>query len=110
MAWDFDNALASPLIKVISRDDVWGSFKIKVGTIPTVVRIELRRQMNGDKTKALVSHAIHAPAQLGKYHENHPMRDNPEYALRRAITSLTDQYKQAVEDGHSPSADWLVSA
>lgn len=108
MTWNFDKALSNPLVTVDNRIDKWGTFEIQIGTIPTIVTIELGRHMDSDETKVWVSHAIHTPLQGGPYRTSRSYWDDPEYALQRTISGLTDYYRQAVAAGHQPSPDWLV--
>jgi hypothetical protein len=108
MAWDFNSALSDPLVTVVDRMDDWGTFKIQIGTIPTIISIVLGRHMTTDETKVWVSHAIHTPVQAGPYRTSQPYWDDPEYALKRTVSGLTDYYRQATEGGHIPAASWLV--
>ena len=108
MVWDFDAALTNPMVTVTNRIDDWGTFEIQIGSIPTIVTIELGRHMNSDETKVIVSHAIHTPVQAGPYRTGRPYWDDPEYALQQTISGLTDYYNQAVSAGHSPDVTWLV--
>ena len=85
-----------------------GHIRNSIGAIPTVVTIELGRHMDSDETKAMVSHAIHTPLQAGPYRTSRPYWDDPEYALQKTVSALTDWYEQAVAAGHTPSANWLV--
>ncbi len=108
MVWNFNNALNDPLVTVENRIDDWGTFEIRIGSIPTVISIELGRHMTSDETKVWVSHAIHTPVQAGPYRTSRPYWDDPEYALQQTISGFTEYYNQGVKAGHTPSASWLV--
>lgn len=108
MAWNFDHALSDPLVTVDNRIDDWGIFEIQIGTIPTIVTIELGRHMNNDETKVNLSHVIHTPVQAGPYRTSRPYWDDPEYALQQTISGFTQYYNEAVSAGHTPDPSWLV--
>lgn len=108
MAWDFDTALSNPLVTVDNRIDAWGTFEIQIGSIPTIVTIELGRHMESDETKVWASHSIHTPLQAGPYRTSRPYWDDPAYALQQTISAMTDWYDQAVKAGHQPKESWLV--
>src|ERR1700730_6270647 len=73
-----------------------------------LVTIDLGRVMDSDETKFRVSHAIKTPMQIAPYRTSIPVADYPAYALHKAITGLTDYYRDAVKNGHKPSEQWLV--
>lgn len=108
MPWNFDPALNDSLIAVVNRIDSWGTFEIQLGSIPTIVTIELGRHMDTNETKVSLSHVIHTPTQLGPYRTSRSYWDDPEYALQQTISSFTQYYQEAVEAGHTPDASWLV--
>lgn len=108
MAWTFDEALADDLVTVVTRDDSAGTFEFQVGELETVITIELGRFMDSEHTKFRRSHAIHTPVQIGPYLPSRDFDDYPACALHRAIDSITDYYRQAVQKGHTPAEDWLV--
>lgn len=108
MPWDFDEALADPLVRVVNRIDEMGTFEIQIGDLETIITIELGRLMDSDETKVSVTHAIHTPVQIGPYRPSRPYWDDPEYALSQTISSLTDHYERAVNAGHQPQESWLV--
>ena len=108
MPYTFDTALDDPDITVVDRNDDMGSYTIQVGSLQTHVRIELGRFPNSNDTKFIVSHAINTPTQTGPYRTSRPWADYPEYALHRAISGLTEYYRDAVKAGHNPKENWLV--
>ena len=109
MRFTFDDALDDDLITVVDRNDEMGSYAVKVGTLDTVVFIELGRFMTTNHTKFTVSHAIHTPENAAApYQTSLPFDDTPAGALHRAISGLTDFYRLAVQNGHKPTAKWLV--
>ena len=108
MPWNFDKALSNPLVTVEDRIDEWGSFAIRIGSLKTLISIELGRHMDSDETKVIVSHAIHTPVQMDPYRTSRPYWDDPQYALEQTVRGLTDYYQQAVKAGHTPAESWLV--
>jgi hypothetical protein len=102
-----DEILRDDLIEVVDRDDELGSYAIKLGSLQTVVSIELGRFRSSDQTKYNVSHAIKTPTQIGAYRTSRPLADSWELALSRAISGLTMYYREATRAGHEPSEDWL---
>ncbi|WP_234732397.1 hypothetical protein [Acidocella facilis] len=107
MAYTIDSILNDPLITVIARDDEMGSFAIKIGTLKTIITIELGRYHTTETTKFKLSHAIHTPEQAGPYITSNPSGDYWEYALHRAINGLISYYKSAVNAGCQPKESWL---
>ena len=108
MAYTFENVLDYELVTVVTRDDSRGVFEIRVGELETIVTIELRRDMSRNDTEFRLSHAIKTPLQIGPYRTSCPIGGDPAYALNLAVTGLINHYREAVDDGHSPSEDWLV--
>ena len=108
MDYTFDSVLQDDVVTVVTRDDEKGTFVICIGVLKTHVTIELGRYMVSDETKFQVSHVIMTPVQIGPYHTSLPFADSPVSALNRAVGGLTSFYRQAVEEGHEPSEDWLV--
>lgn len=108
MAYSFDSALDDDLVTVVMRNDAMGIFEVRLGKLETPVTIDLGQFMDSDQTKFRVSHAIKTPVQIGPYRTSKPFGDYPAYALHRAISGLTDYYRQAVKEGHKPSEQWLV--
>jgi hypothetical protein len=53
------------------------------------------------------SHYIHTPLQASAYTTSIQWTDSEEGALRSAIDTITSYYRQAIEEGHKPSPDWL---
>ena len=110
MPYTIDGVLNDPLLTVEDRHDEMGSFAIKIGSLQTVVFIELGRFRTQDTTKFDVSHAIYTtpPIQIDPYRTSSPYADYWEYALHRAVDGLLSYYRQAVAAGHTPSENWLV--
>ena len=59
-------------------------------------------------TEFRLSHAIKTPLQFGPYRTSCPIGGDPAYALNLAVMGLINYYREAVDDGHTPSEDWLV--
>lgn len=108
MPWTLDTALEDDLVTVEERNDTIGSYAIRVGTLKTLVFIELRRLLNSDHIEFNVSHSIHTPVQAGPYRTSRTFEDDAAYALHRAVDGLTTYYRQAVSAGHTPQESWLV--
>ena len=66
MPYTFDSALDDNLVHVIERDDKFGRYVIRIGTLKKRISIELRRAMTADETEYTVSHSIHTPTQIGE--------------------------------------------
>lgn len=108
VSYTIDSVLNDPLLTVEDRHDEMGSFAIKIGTLKTVIFIELGRYRTSETTKFFVSHAIHTPGQDAPYKTSKPFADGWAYALHRAVNNLTSYYKDAVAAGHKPAESWLV--
>lgn len=108
MAHTFDSALADDLVEVVSRDDSMGIFEIQIGTLKTIITIDLGRFMDSEWTKFRISHAIKTPVQIGPYRTSRPFSDYPAYALQQAISGLAGAYREAVNAGYTPKENWLV--
>lgn len=76
--------------------------------IAQAVDIRLRALPNG-WFRFFRSHTIKTPLQMGPYHPSRDIDDDAAYAMHRAIESLASYYRDAVERGHGPAEDWLVS-
>jgi hypothetical protein len=103
----FDNVLANDLIKVVHRNDSRGVFVIQVGELRTQIEITLSRYMDCDRTTFWLTHAIKTPIQSFASRPRYLEADYPASALFYAVSNFTDWYRDAVEQGHKPSDDWL---
>jgi hypothetical protein len=108
MGWTIDKALADDLITVLDRNETAGEFTVRVGNLETPVTIYLRRMLGSEDVEFIVSHAIKTPAQMDPYRTSRTIEDDAPYALHRAISGITDWYRQGVRAGHTPSEQWLV--
>lgn len=108
MAYKFDEVLDDELVTVVERNDEMGEFVVRIGDLETLVSIELGRFMTSERTKFRLSHVIQTPMLAGPYRTSLPFGDDPGYALHKAIDGLTSYYREAVDQGHEPSEDWLV--
>ena len=107
--WTFDTALEDDFVTVLGRDDEAGTFEFRIGTLETVVTVELGRFMESNMTKFVRSHAIKTPQQMGPYIPSKTFEDHPVVALRTAISSLTQYYRAAVRAGYEPHEGWLAA-
>ena len=108
MAYTIDSALDDDLVTVVTRYDNMGVFEIQIGILTTIVTIDLGRFLDSDLTKLTMTHAIKTPGMISPYVSSRAYWDYPAYALDHAVSSLTDEYRIAINDGHTPSEAWLV--
>jgi len=64
--------------------------------------------MTNDSIEFSASHAIKTPTQIGPYRTSNRFADSPGYALHKAISGLTNYYREAVNAGYEPAESWLV--
>lgn len=76
--------------------------------ISTEIQITLSQDSARGGYKFHLSHFIHTPGQAAPYCPSSPWSNNDVYALRLAVTAITQYYNQAVGEGRSPSSNWLV--
>ncbi len=107
MAHTFDDVLADDLITVVHRNDSRGVFTLRIGEIRTQIEITLSRYMDCDRTSYWLTHAIKTPIQTYACRPSHPEADYPAFALFQVVSDMTHWYRNAVEQGHHPSDDWL---
>jgi hypothetical protein len=80
-------------------------FRFRIGTLSQIITIRLRQNDRG-WWELSRSHAIKTPLQCGPYWESRSF-DKKETALSRAITGVSHFYRAAIEDGYTPSEEWL---
>ncbi|WP_296581257.1 hypothetical protein [Xanthobacter sp.] len=97
----------NPRLEIIRMQPM--SIRFRLAGIPTVVAVDLHHTGTG-VFRFRRSHAIHTPTQIAPYWPGRDFDDDPAYGMNRAITSITDNYEQAVADGHVPNLTWLVAA
>jgi hypothetical protein len=109
MIWTIDEALRHELITVESLDREAGLVKFRLGIIPTVVTAKIVKRTSTKYTLA-VSHKI-KPAGQSTIGYLPAFRDcsSPGEALHELVREFCRDYKYAVEAGHPPRADWLVT-
>lgn len=105
----FDEVLDNDLITVVSADERAGRFEVRIGTLPTIVLIEIsrRRTANG-QFEYSASHAIQTPKQFAPYYTSLPYGATPPEALAKALDDFAIFYELGVRAGHRPSETWLV--
>ena len=108
MSWSLDDALDDPLVHVLERDDDVGHYLIRIGVLQTAVAIELGRFLTSEDTRFRMSHVIKTPGQADAYRTSRTWDDSPGAALHKAVSGITEYYKQAVREGHTPEEGWLV--
>lgn len=107
-----DDSLTVELIlkdEVIEKFETSGeeySFWLKDIDVPIKVMLTVNPASGGYNFH--LSHYIHTPNQIGPYRPSRPWGDDKAYALRLAVTAITQYYKEAVKAGHQPSAGWLI--
>ena len=108
MPWTIENALSDDLITMVHRDDDFGVYEFRVGSLETVVTVEVRRLPTSEAAVFTRSHSIKAPGQAGAYKSSRPYWDDIPYALHQAIDGITSYYRAAIKEGHVPKESWLV--
>lgn len=53
------------------------------------------------------SHYIHTPPQASAYTTSIQWANSESQALQQAVSTIASYYRQAIEEGHKPSPDWL---
>ena len=105
----FAEVLEADLVTPVSSDIASQTFKIRIGTLATVITIRIsKRRGSAGRYEYTVTHAIRTPEQLGPYISSIPHGDTPEEALAKAIDDLTIFYSLGVRAGHKPAESWLV--
>lgn len=108
MAWTIESALDDKDIEIVNRNDDLGVYEFTVGELSPVVTVTVSLLPDGRRARFHRSHAIKTPTQGKPYRPSRDFDDDLPYALHRAIASITEYYREAVEEGHKPSDDWLV--
>lgn len=111
----FDPKEADAILAIISHDSIsefaptHNGFSFWLKEIPTEIKIVL--SINGERGgfNFQTSHSIKTPHQASPYRPSRPWGDDAVYALRLAVTSITQYYREAVNSGLKPEAGWLVS-
>ncbi len=106
MAWTIEAALENDAIEKTEISGQGYSFWLK--GIPVEIRVVLSVNPAQGGFNFHLSHFIHTPKQIGPYHPSRPWGDDQAYALRLAVTAITQYYKEAVNAGLSPSEKWLI--
>jgi hypothetical protein len=83
-------------------------YSIWLKGIDTEIKIQLTYNGECGGFNFCLSHAIKTPEQAGPYITSRPWAEEIEYALYRAICSITDHYKNAINKGHRPTKQWLI--
>ncbi len=106
MAHTVENALDNDALERSNPTDDGYSFWLK--GIPTEIKVVL--SVNGARGgfNFETSHVIKTPLQISAYRPSNPWGDYEGYALYRAVTSITDHYKDALRSGLAPDPQWLV--
>ncbi len=73
--------------------------------ISTGIAIRLRKQRSGFEFSQ--SHVIKTPLQGAGYRTSRSWDEDKDYALHRAVGTVTDYYNDAVAAGHTPSDSWI---
>lgn len=107
MAWTIDAALQDEAIERTEKTDEGYSFWLK--GIPIEIRVVLSINPARGGYNFHLSHFIHTPKQIGPYLPSRPWGDDEAYALRLAVTAITQYYSDAVKAGIAPCSEWLIA-
>jgi hypothetical protein len=107
MGCTIENALDTELVHLVQRDDTTNTYRIRIGDLKTIVTIRLKL-IRKDWVEFTRSHAMKTPEQIAPY-RSESFESSPGYALKKAITGLTQYYREGVKEGHSPNEGWLVA-
>ncbi len=110
MAHTIDEALNNPLISIVKRNDARGMYSFRLGDLEPIITIRLRKLRNHYCIEYKTSHVIKTPCQDAPYSTSIPFGDTPGIALAKAIADFTWYYNEAINEGRSPSDDWLKPA
>lgn len=104
-----DDVFDDDLVHVVSRNDREGVFRVRIGELPTVVTIRLKKRSTvRGKVEYTTSHVIHTPIQGHPYKTSVNFGDDRSSAVAKALHDLTLYYGLATREGHRPRTDWLV--
>ena len=95
MAWTIEAALENDSIEKTEISGQGYSFWLK--GIPVQIRVVLSVNPAQGGFNFYLSHFIHTPKQIGPYHPSHPWSDDQAYALRLAVTAITQRKSTGVE-------------
>lgn len=102
-----NKALAHPHFQTVSRDDVAGIFKVRIGELRTVITITVIK-LEIDRYKTSESHAIRTDLQAMPYKARKWPYDYAGEALAEALSAYAFFYSIAVSQGCEPNDSWLV--
>ena len=105
MAWTLDDALEG--VTILERNDEWGTYEFLVGQLQTKVQVHLLRSPTTEQTRFVRSHDIKTPTMIDAYHSSRLWWDYPAYALRNAVSGITQYYDEAIRAGHVPQESWF---
>lgn len=108
MAYSIETALADKDITLIEQNDAMGEYVLTIGQLETPVVVTIRRLPHDETFEFRTSHAIKTPTQLTPYNTSQPFEKDYAYALHRAVSGLTEYYREGTIAGHQPNVDWLV--
>ena len=108
MAYTIEAALADQDITLIEQNDAMGEYVFTIGELETTVIVTLRRLPHDEAFEFRTSHAIKTPTQIAPYTTSQPFEKDYAYALHRAVSGLTEYYREGVAAGYQPAEDWLV--
>ena len=104
-----DDVFDDELVHVVFRHDRDGVFRVRIGELPTVVTIRLKKRATiRGRVEYTTSHIIHTPIQGHPYRTSVTFGDDRPSAVANALLDLTLFYREATRDGHRPQTDWLV--
>jgi hypothetical protein len=106
MAWTIDDALNDKSIERTEKTASGYSFWLK--GVPTEIQVVLSVNPAKGGFNYHLSHVIKTPDQYGTHSPSVPWGDYEAYALRLAVSAITQPYNFALKQGHEPASDWLI--
>lgn len=99
----YDSSIVTELIQIL------GEYSFRLERIPEIeIKVKLYKYIASPDICFKTSHYIKTPEQCGAYTTNRNYAGNEEAALERAICTITDFYRTAINCGHEPDSSWLV--
>jgi hypothetical protein len=106
--------MSETLHDVVNRENIHGyrrllsEHQLFLGELRKLITIRLYENPEEKRIEFDQSHFIHTPKQAGPYRPSTPWASNETRALSDALSTLTVDYRSAVQMNERPDDSWLV--
>ncbi len=107
MAWTPESVFENESDYIHAAKELIKEYEFSLKELSTPIKIRLYKFIGSQKVMFTQSHFINTSVQAGPYDTSRPWNDDLGSALHQVVSGITEYYKAAITNGHTPDETWL---